>query len=366
MAVGGAGVGRLSEQGGLVVFVPFSAPGDEVEVKTESRHAIGRTTRVLKPSALRQDAPCEYFGQCGGCLWQHLRDEVQIQQKELILTETLKKFVPSLEFTLEKTVSTVERLGYRNRIQLKQLGSTFGYFRQGTHDIVPISNCLIAEPAIQKALPQLLQKLPASKELKKWEIRIDQSEEVSLTPVGARGEGIAFSQVNRFINEHLVSATRDIVRNLNPKSITELYAGAGNFTFELAQLPSRPQVTAVEASSQLTTTAVKRALDIGLHRAVTFFTTTCEVFCQSSQPISSELVVLDPPREGCDPSVLERLLYSRPRDIVYISCHPVNFARDLQRLSSRYRVARIQIFDMFPQTDHFETLCHLSRKDLAP
>ena len=74
------------------------------------------------------------------------------------------------------------------------------------------------------------------------------------------------------------------------------------------------------------------------------------------------IVILDPPRKGCDMPVLQGLLKAQPVKIIYISCNPATLARDLATLKQNYIISLIQPYDMFPNTSHIETLVCLDRK----
>lgn len=373
MAVGGSGVCRITLNDGknLVVFVPNTVPGDSIELEitsVEKNFAHGEIVSILKPSSHRRSPPCLYANDCGGCSWQQITDEQQIVQKELILTDLLKQFIPQTPYILSPTIHTAETLGYRNRIQLKQLGSDLGYFKKESHDIVPIDTCLIAEPIIQDYLKNLKALIKPAKDLKKIEILIDQkSNSASHKNIGSHGEGLAFSQVNRFINEKLVQTTLDIVKKINPDFISELYCGSGNFTFPIIeqQIKLKPhfKLEGVELNSLLTAVAVEHIKVQKWIKTATVFTTTSENFCKI-RPLSKDLILLDPPRSGCSDDVVDSLIKASSKNILYISCHPVQFARDMKKITTAildYQIKHLQIFDMFPQTDHFETLCWISK-----
>jgi 23S rRNA (uracil1939-C5)-methyltransferase len=365
MAVGGSAVARLSVNEKLiVVFIPYGAPDDQLKIKItaiEKNFLKGEIIEVLSAGKSRQTPVCQYFGRCGGCLWQHIDYDTQILQKELILRDLFKKFLPSVEYVLSDSISTSEKLGYRNRIQLKQIGKKIGYFKHESHDIVEIDNCLIAETEIQNYIPLLKQKIRDSEKLKKFEIKINQSNQVEHYPVGEFGEGLAFSQVNRFVNQKLIETVVRLVKQISPLKITELYAGAGNFTFPIAESLPQTTIDAVELSSELTKNAVERLKAEKKHKQIIFFTTKSEIFCTTSHRLSTDFVLLDPPRSGCHSDVILTLAEQKPSTILYISCHPVNLVRDLQGLSPFYQIQYLQIFDMFPQTDHFETVALLRR-----
>jgi 23S rRNA (uracil1939-C5)-methyltransferase len=368
IVVGGDGLARIQhKEKSLVVFIPMAAPGDRVKIritKAEKNHLAGEITEILEPSAHRRAAPCEYFESCGGCSIQHIEEAEQIRQKEQILKDLLKKFVPEMDYSLLNTVPSDNNFQYRNRIQLKWDGQKFGYFKKASHQIVDITHCPISERRISDAIPEVKKKLKPTSEIIRYELRINHQNEFEFYKIGDDGEGLSFSQVNNSVNAKLVEAVCKIVSDCKPPFATELYAGAGNFSFQLLRSVPELRLESVELNSKLTEFAVKSLVKENLQKRLTFFTTDCESFVRR-RPLSETLVVLDPPRAGCSPEVMKALCDRAPKDIVYISCHPVNLARDLSLLAKtgrHYKIKYLQIFDMFPQTDHFETLVHLSRE----
>jgi len=366
MAVGGDGVARIPyKDKSLVVFVDRVAPGETIKVKitaTEKTFLKGSVVEIIKPADSRRKAPCPYYDECGGCSWQHFSEDVQVQQKELLLKELFQKFLPEIEFQLKPTVCSEKNFNYRNRIQLKHLDQKLGYFKRGTHEIVDINACLIADEKISAQIPTLKQKLKPTTEVKKYELRLNQENQFDSYRIGDLGEGLAFSQVNNSVNEKLVAAVLEITEQARPTFATELYSGSGNFSFAmLAQLKDL-SLECAELNSDLTAHATKKILALGLQKRALNFTANCDHFVQRRE-LSSQFVLLDPPRSGCSEIVLQKLADTSPKHIVYVSCHPVYLARDLKRLLTaqpNYKVEKLQIYDMFPQTDHFETLVHLS------
>ena len=362
LAVGGDGVGRLDfADKKIVVFVPQSVPGDELLVRitvAEKNFLKASITKIIKPGLGRRTAPCTYFNECGGCPWQHIDEAVQIEQKELILKDLFKKFLPEVSYSLQKTVVSPKNYGYRNRIQLKQVGKALGYFKPETHDLVDIEDCLIAEPPLRDWFKNNKSKVRPSDKLKKYELKMNSEGAVEFYPIGAKSEGLSFSQVNRFVNELLVEQTVKLIRSLNPASLTEFYAGSGNFTFKIAE-GSSMTIDAIELNPELTAIAVDEVKNKKLHKQIRFFTTKSEIFPLRNS-MSADMIMLDPPRQGCERIFLEKIAEKKPKALLYISCHPVSLARDLQVLHKagyQFKIEHLQIFDMFPQTDHFETLC---------
>lgn len=371
MSIGGDGVARIPFlDRTIVVFIPLSAPQDQLQVKiirTEKTFLFGSILKIIKPGPNRRIAPCPVANACGGCSWQHIDESEQVNQKELLLKELFKKFLPNIDYNLSETQISEKKFEYRNRIQLKHLNNELGYFKPNTHTIVPIEDCLLAEPELRHKIKELKLTLKPALELKKYELRINNLNQVEYYEIGSHGEGLAFSQVNNSVNDLLVNKTINIICSLlkdNPQALlTELYAGAGNFTFALNQLLPKVRIEAIELNNQLTAAASEIIKTKKLIKNVTFFTTKAEIFC-NNQSLSKDLILLDPPRTGCHTDTILRIAEANPKNIVYISCHPTMLVRDLSILlkkSTDYKVKHLQIFDMFPQTDHFETLCILER-----
>lgn len=367
LVIGGDGLARIQfQEKSLVVFVPLTAPRDKVRIKivrTEKNHLIGELLEILEPSDIRRQPICSYFSVCGGCSWQHINEEEQVRQKELILTDLLKKSLPARTLELAPTVKSERSFNYRNRIQLKQMGSELGYFRKASHQIVDIDSCPIANTQISEQIPKIKLSLKPTTEIKKFELRINHLNQFEYYQIGDAGEGLSFSQVNNEVNEALICEIVRLIKKLEPSFLTELYAGAGNFTFPLlAALPAL-RIESAELNSKLTAFSTKKLTELKLQKRLFAFTTDCESFVERRN-VSPEFVLLDPPRSGCSDSVIEKILMSAPQSILYVSCHPAFLARDLKKIihsHPEYKISHLQIFDMFPQTDHFETVVLLCK-----
>lgn len=367
LVVGGAGLARLQyQERSLVVFIPLAATADKLKIKItsiEKNHLIGEITEIITPSPSRREPPCEYFKSCGGCSWQHIEETEQVRQKEQILVDLLSKNIPDVSFNLLPTIVSEKNFNYRNRIQLKQKGTDLGYFKKASHQIVDISSCLIAQVEISEQIPVIKKILDPTNELKKFELRINHLNQFEYYLIGEDAEGLSFSQVNSAINKKLVQKIVELVKAVNPKFLTELYGGAGNFSFPLLSEISNVCIESVEMNFKLTTFATKELIKQRLQKRFFMFTTDCESFVER-RALSKEFILLDPPRMGCSEKVLNKIIAANSEYLLYVSCHPAFLVRDLKKiLKARpsYIIKTLQIFDMFPQTDHFETLVLLSQ-----
>lgn len=367
LAVGGAGVARHE---GFVVFVPLAAPHDELLVEitvSKKNFAEGKILEVLKAGPSRRTPPCPVAMVCGGCNWQQIQEQEQCAQKELLVQETIRKFNPELTFEYLPIRPSPRSLRYRNRIQPKYRAGKFGFFARNSHDIVDIVDCPITENILtdQFAMVRswIAQKNP--KGTQRLEMYLSAQNEVRYGLITDEDDGIGFSQVNRFQNEELVQTALDWAGPSDEQdypTIYDLYAGSGNFTFPLARKYSKSRIIGVELNPKLVT---KAQSDIREAR-MEFCISDVEKYVLKSKIGPNDLVFLDPPRAGTSQVIMEKLASARPKKIIYISCHPVSLARDLkwffaavQAQGVRYKLARIQAFEMFPQTDHVETIAEL-------
>jgi 23S rRNA (uracil1939-C5)-methyltransferase len=146
------------------------------------------------------------------------------------------------------------------------------------------------------------------------------------------------------------------------ETLIDAYCGIGTITLPLAKRMRR--VIGIEMQSE----AIQQAkLNAELNKIanVEFHVgKTEDILPQlASLGISPDIVLLDPPRKGCESGVIETLLAIQPSQIVYVSCNSATLARDLKQLSSKYRLTRIQPADFFPQTAHVEAAAFLQRDD---
>lgn len=373
LAIGGSGIARHD---GFVVFVPDAAPGDEllVEITTKKKNfAEAQIVKILKPGPSRRIPPCPIADRCGGCNWQHVEESEQRQQKQIMVQEILKKFLPGHDFEY-LPIQSSPSLRYRNRIQPKYYRGKFGFFARRSHEIVEATDCPITEEKITNEFARIKsemdKKYAKSKDIQRLEIYLDQYEKPQWLLMGEEKEGVGFSQVNRFQNEDLLRTALDWSRDPQYERIFDLYAGSGNFTFPLAaQYPNLP-ITAAELDSKLVQRAKdKIQKDESLNKRVQFYLSDVESFMKKTKFQPKDLVLLDPPRAGADEAVMKALAHSGVERIIYISCHPASLARDLkyffaaqeQTSSSRkLKLRRVQCFEMFPQTDHVETIAELA------
>ena len=363
MAIGGAGVARSD---GLVFFVDFVAPGDRVACEVtlvKKRFAEARLIEVLAPGPSRISPPCPYAGVCGGCSWQQIEYAEQLAQKRSLIESALHKQSGFTNAIVPAVLPSPREFRYRNRVQVHVGASSgeVGFRARRSGRIVDVEDCLIAEIPIARELAALRGE-PRSA-LGRLELRRLPSGEVRRGVADDSEDGPGFGQVNEPQNQNLVERVTDRFREFAVGQIDlvwDLYAGSGNFTFPLAAAFPNARISAVEWSAGAARAGSERAQAEGLGARVAFARDRVENWIASATPDRSIAVLLDPPRVGCDPKLVAALARMPLAFVGYVSCHPATLARDLRAFANAgWELAALDAFDMFPQTDHVETIAWL-------
>ena len=358
IAFGGEGVGRVGE---FVVFVPFVLVGEEVEVElteVKKRFARARLVKVLKPAPERVTPRCRYFGDCGGCQYQHIEYAAQLRLKHKQITDLFQRIGGFVTAVIDPVVPCPQPYGYRNRIMIRsqwnkvKQGLEIGFIRTENRWVVDVEECAIAEPALNEQIKHVRAHPPAKGGLKVV---------LRIAPEGWEVPRDSFFQNNFFLLPKLVEAVRDRLRDSGARHLVDAYCGVGFFGIELADLVD--SFVGVE----LDIPAIKAARLNAAARQRTngdFITGRVEAvlpgLLAKFSPAQTSLII-DPPRTGCPPESLQLLREVRPRQIIYVSCHPATLARDLNALCADavYSLVRVIPLDMFPQTQHVECVADL-------
>ena len=347
LASGGDGVGHVD---GRAVFVPLSAPGDLLRVRlteVRPRYLRAEIERVVRAGPARRTPACRYYGQCGGCDWMHLDDTAQTRARQEILRDALTRIGRLADLPAIETIPSPRSLGYRARARVAYGDGRIGLRARRTHAIVDIDHCVVLDDATQAELTRARRAAPTGD----GEIEI---RGFGGTALGLRVSDGAFFQANASLWERWA----DTVGLLCGEGewAVELYAGVGYFTVGLERAFKR--VTAVERGAAA-------ARDLRHNTNAYVCQTSAEAFATAElERARPDLVLLNPPRTGCDRSVIDALRDSAPPRIVYVSCDPPTLARDIARLGDGSSVSRIFTIDALPQTHHIESVVVLdSRRD---
>ena len=409
---------------GKAVFLPFVLAGEKIEAAlTEEKSGFARAqaSAILEPSPHRIQPPCPHFSRCGGCHYQHASYEHQLEIKKEILRENLRR-IAKLDLQCEVQVHPSPPWNYRNRSRLQvraQPEFAAGYFKFASHQLLPVEECPISSPLINRGIAALWQAGRAGKavegvreveffsnaddtkilleflcapEARRAAVRAWAEELCATMPeivgvvafrepqkgvheplvaVGAqeltyrnkalayRVSATAFFQTNRFLADELVNI---VTAGRSGDLALDLYAGVGLFSTALAC--NFRHIVSVE-SSQTASSDLQYNLPVNgkAVRATTEQYLTEYTHRVGALPLQTpDLVVVDPPRSGLGDSVARALAsLSAPR-LTYVSCDPATLARDLVPLQvAGYRVEQVHMVDLFPQTYHLESVVQLVR-----
>lgn len=340
-----------------VVFVDFAAPGDELEVEiteTKKNYARAKIVSIEKASPLRTEAPCRYFGTCGGCDWQHLQYPVQLKAKHQLLQELFAKELGYNE--VQEVRSSPSTFSYRNRIQVHMTSKGPSYRSKRSHELVPIDRCLIAEESINTQLLTLKAKIGER-------LQISAETPIEMAPSSGGDEeselNFDFSQVNTTQNQALQEQVRSWLKDQDYTQFIDLYSGAGNFTFVMAESLPKAHGIAVESHP----ISVQKAQSESRRRKwspkkLSFLNSKVDSVLGRLSSDLKTLIFLDPPRAGVSSEVAHLLSTMSCSQIVYLSCDPVTLVRDLKIIlrNENLKLDQVIPFDMFPQTSHCEVL----------
>jgi 23S rRNA (uracil1939-C5)-methyltransferase len=386
LVYGGDALARVE---GRVVLAPFALPGERIRVRAEQEKPgmiRASTLETLEPAAQRVAAPCPYFTRCGGCHYQHAAYKYQVTAKLAILAEELRR-VGKIEPPAEIATVADEPWGYRNRVQLHVEDARLGYREARSHKLCAIGRCPIASPKINETIgalagmlgdrrwPRFVRSLEVFTDERQVQLNVLDSDR----PVARRffewcGEAIpglapgaldyqdrfrvsrgSFFQVNRFLADRLVETALEGVEG---ETALDLYAGVGPFSLALAR--RFRTVTAVESGS-----AAARDLEYNAARAglanVQVERRAVEGYLEALEQ-APDFVLADPPRAGLDKAAVRRLAALRPPRLTLVACDPATMARDVAGLlAAGYRIEKLAMVDLFPQTYHLETVVALRR-----
>jgi len=386
---------------GKTIFIPLTLPGETVTVHiTEEKRSFAKAEadEILAASPQRVTPQCPHFGACGGCHYQHADYAAQLGIKQQILRETLVRSgvaVPS-----EIGMLSGNPWEYRNRIRLAVTANgEIGYRGRRSHELIPVRECPIATPQLveialdfasihdpddppndlseielftnhdsseilltfhRHSADPVFRKLRFTPHYGASPSQAERSSEPYLTYRVAdhdyRVPHGAFFQVNRHLLDNFATL---ITSNQSGSLAWDLYAGVGLFARQLAA--GFAQVIAVE-SAPASLSALEHNLDGATGRVVASTTLDFLRRNREQREPRPDLIVLDPPRAGLGEETTSLLNAIHAPEMVYVSCDPATLARDLRALTQeRYKIERITLVDMFPQTFHLETVVELRR-----
>jgi 23S rRNA (uracil1939-C5)-methyltransferase len=358
---GGSGVARLET--GEIVFVPFTAPGDQLRIRILERkknYCQGEVLEWISQADSRATPKCPVFSKCGGCSWQHIEYPHQFETKKKGLLHALSRAGIQTDGIPLDEMPAQSPYGYRNRIQLhgNTDSKTLGFYEPGTKNIIDIQSCAIADHRINETLPEY-RKQGLDNFRGEFKLELDLSPEGKVRAAWNRRHGaFGFRQVNDEQNLKLQEWVAS--HTLAADSLLDVYGGTGNLSLGIANRFKR-----VECIDLFTPKERPDSAPSHFH----FVRQSIEKWVLS--PLSPETasgsvsLVVDPPREGMGRharELCEKLKDTNLSSLVLVGCDVDAFARDTNQFLKRgYSLIRLGVLDLFPQTPHVESLALFSR-----
>jgi 23S rRNA (uracil1939-C5)-methyltransferase len=467
----GEGVGRWQ---GRVVFVPDTVPGERMLVRlirVKPEYAQGKLHELLEPSPHRVRPSCIVADKCGGCQWQHVAYEQQLEAKRNLVFQDLERIGGFSQPVVEPVLAVADPLGYRNKatypikavrsakaahnpeavntpaLQQKSrlprpmlktpmkadspqhsLTIQAGYYQKGSHQLINLNQCPIQDQRLNPFLAEIKLDIQRQNwsvydetthrgEVRHLGLRIGRhTGEVLLTLI-SRSDNLpgleqqartwmqcypelvgvclninphhtntifgtetrclagrsylretfaglefqiqptTFFQVNTEQAEALINIIQSTLELTGNETLLDAYCGIGTMTLPLAKRVQR--AIGIEMQPEAVEQARFNATLNDINNVI-FHAGKTEEILPKSELDPPDIVLLDPPRKGCEPTVIETLLQLRPQQIVYVSCNSATLARDLKKLCQVYTLIKTQPVDFFPQTAHVECAAFLT------
>jgi len=361
LAFGGEGVGRVH---GFAVFVPYTIPGERVRVEiseVKKQFARAELLEVIQSAPERVEPRCPYFGDCGGCQYQHIDYPAQLRFKRKQIADLFERVGGFASAIVRETRPCPQPYHYRNRIMVRSQRDResgrmkVGFLARSSRRVVDVEECAIAEPVLNEQLRELRQNPPPKGGLKSVLRRMPEDWEVGRD---------SFFQNNFFLLPGLVETVRRCLREAGARHLIDAYCGVGFFSLSCADLVE--SFVGVELDEQAIKAARRNMARRGIRNGQ-FAKGFAEDYLPGllmRHPGEQTCLIIDPPRTGCLEKSMKRIRERGPQQVIYVSCHPATLARDLKVMceGGAYELVGVMPHDMFPQTQHVECVADLRRR----
>lgn len=397
----GRGVGRAE---GMAVFVPYTLIGERVRViinEIKKNYAQAKLLNVESPSPRRLKAECPYFYECGGCAFWHTDYENELDIKQRCVSDCMRR-IGGIDCEVLSIIGCETDRRYRNKASFQAADGEVGFFAGHTHKLVDVKDCLLqTEQAnavagcvrgfagvgskiksvfVRSLGGRTVVEILADGEisnvnelicsLKEVDINLDGilvngkvlfGEEALTAEIGDakfKVSAKSFYQVNRFQTKILYDKVKEFAAFSGKETVWDLYCGTGTIGLYVASYVKK--LIGIESVEEAVRNARENAKLNGVFNA--------EYFCGAAETVAPKLrgkpdvIILDPPRRGCDRKLIETVAKSGAESVIYVSCKPSTLARDLKIFTELgYKPTKIQPVDMFPRTHHVETISKLEK-----
>ncbi|MGB0153818.1 MAG: class I SAM-dependent RNA methyltransferase [Verrucomicrobiales bacterium] len=377
----GQGVARF---GNWVVFTTFALPGETVRARVfrnSANYSEADLLEVVTPSPDRVEPQCPLFSQCGGCQYQNLSYKKQLEWKQRQVAELLQRMA-GINHPVDPVHPSPVTYGYRSKItphfqkprdgQMGPIGFLLFGRRQ---QLIDVEHCPIASKTINTKLPEIRKECQEKAAFYKKGATLllrdsldgyvcTEGTEMCEQMVGdlrfSFHAGEFFQNNPHILPDFAKHVRTEALRGGGVENLVDAYCGSGLFCLTAAR--EFKEAVGIEISESSIDWARRNATQNKIENCRFIQGDATNIFAEVTFNPDKTAVVIDPPRKGSSPEFLDQLINYAPRRIVYVSCNPATQIRDLEHVKERYRITRIQPFDLFPQTRHLECVVTLERK----
>ncbi len=378
-----------------ITFIPNSLENELIEyrlVKEKSKYNIAEIVKIINKNEKRIKPVCPYYLKCGGCQLEHMdfsyENNFKIQKVKNILKKFAKIEIDNLEIVSKNDYN------YRNKITLTVKGGKLGLLEEKSNKLIEIDKCYLVNDKINKVIKELRKYIINEPNIEKIMIRTgNKTDDVMLyikgslknikdfaslcnsliindeiitnsyitSYIGDKKFHIrydSFFQVNDEMVTYLYEEVKKIIKNLNSKNVLDLYCGVGTIGIYISSLVESVLGVEVIESAIISANENKKINNI---KNISFINNKVENTIYDIDD-KFDTVILDPPRTGLDKYTREFLLNRKIKNIIYISCDPITFSRDIFELNKKYDIKHLKLFNMFSRTYHVECVCLLIKK----
>lgn len=377
---GGQAFGAL--ENGKKIMLWGALPGEAVTkcqiTKDKSSYVEGIALEISEPSMSRIQPKDDCY--LATSPWQILQYDYELEQKCELLQEILRQQKINTEAVeVAEVLTDGKDFCYRNKMEYalyydNEVQKIFPAFRaRGSHRKIPVMQSSLECPEIwQKAQEIIVDLNHRGEEARTYQallLRTNQAGKVSGGLLENRqphphfakledqilGQTYSYSpngffQINLPVYEMVL---QEIQKHITTQKVLDLYAGVGTIGLSVAR---DRDLTLVECDKSAYQEMEKNCAAAQVR----------PVLAKSEEALEyvapDQTVIVDPPRAGCFPSVIEKFLEILPEKIIYLSCNPITQARDVAALLTKYQISKIQPYNFFPRTPHLENLMILERK----
>lgn len=389
-AYGGYGIAKDND--GKVIFVPHCVENDILDIdiiKETKKFSYGSINKIIEPSEYRINPKCKYAGICGGCVFNHIDYKKQLDIKKNIVLNAVR----NIEYNNDIKIIYNNNYNYRLRVNMVSVNGKVGFYKFKTNDFVNIDECVILKESLFERIKNFVSENNITGSIYALENNNDEAiaflevnKKTNLKCFNKYFNGISLKHnktIKSYGDDTIVYKTKygdvgighktffqsnlyllddfqkEVVKylNYNDRIIVELYAGSGFFTSAILNVLNNFNNDYKLISSEISKDSAAVASKYGINiinedAALTLKNINHDI----------DVLVVDPPREGLHKNVVENIIRIKPKKIIYVSCDPMTFSRDINLIKDYYKLSDLNIIDMFADTYHIEVISLLEKK----